>query len=201
MRDIVIDIETIPGKFGQDVMEIANKKLAKKKDKDLNKMCSVEWPFGHIICIGVGIDGKIGTLIGDEKDVLDAFWVLVGRKTDDFSPAETRYVTFNGKDFDIPFIINRSAINGIVPTVRIPTRRYYNDRHFDVLEELSNHFTSNELKLKEYCKIFGIENADETDGSEVHALWLKGDKAAIEKHCASDVRATFALYEKIKDYF
>ena len=58
-----------------------------------------------------------------------------------------------------------------------------------------------ESTVKEYCKIFGIENADDTDGSEIHSLWLKGDKLAIEKHCASDVRATFALYEKIKDYF
>ncbi len=201
MSEIVIDIETIPGKLSKGVMEIANQRLAKKKDKDMNKLCSVEWPFAHIICIGVGIDGKVGTLIGEEKEVLEAFWVLIGRKTDDFQPHDSRYVTFNGKDFDIPFIINRSAINGIVPTVRIPTRRYYNDRHFDVFEELSNHFQSSEFKLKEYCKIFGIENDDDTDGSEVHALWLKGDKATIEKHCASDVRATFALYEKIKHYF
>jgi predicted PolB exonuclease-like 3'-5' exonuclease len=201
MSEIVIDIETIPGKFGQDVMEIANQRLAKKKDKDMNKLCSVEWPFAHIICIGVGIDGRVGTLIGEEKDVLEAFWVLIGRKTDEFQPHNSRYVTFNGKDFDIPFIINRSAINGIIPSVRIPTRRYYNDRHFDVLEELSNHFQSTELKLKDYCKIFGVENTDDIDGSEIYSLWLKGDKAAIEKHCASDVRATHGLFERIKNFF
>ena len=37
MSEIVIDIETIPGKLSKGVMEIANQRLAKKKDKDMIK--------------------------------------------------------------------------------------------------------------------------------------------------------------------
>jgi DNA polymerase elongation subunit (family B) len=200
MSEVVIDIETIPGKLSQEITGIMNYRLAKKKDKDANKFCSLEWAFCHIVCIGVGINGQISTLTGSEKEMLTAFWLVVGTKREDFLPDVSRYVTFNGKDFDIPFIKNRSAVNGIKPTVRIPTRRYYNDHHFDVFEELTNHFQGTEFSLKEYCTIFGIENKDDTSGGDVYALWLKGDIAAIEKHCAADVRATSELYQKVKDY-
>jgi predicted PolB exonuclease-like 3'-5' exonuclease len=199
MNEVVIDIETIPSRLNQQVAEIMNQRLAKKKDKDQAKFCSLYWAFGNIVCIGIGIDGKVQTLTGDEKDILMAFWTLMGRKTDEFSPTACRYITFNGKDFDIPFIKNRSALTGIKPSVKIPTRRYYNDHHFDVMEELTNYFQGLELSLKEYCTIFDIRNSDDTDGGDIYALWLKGDKAAIEKHCASDVRSTFELYQKIKD--
>jgi predicted PolB exonuclease-like 3'-5' exonuclease len=199
MNEVVIDIETVPGTLTQPTAEIMTRLLAKKKDKDQSKFCALTWAFGRIVCIGISIDGKVQTLMGNETDILMAFWTLVGRKTDEFSPMTCRYITFNGKDFDIPFINFRSALTGIEPSVEIPRRRYYKDRHFDVMEELSNYFNGLQLSLKDYCTIFDIRNTDETDGADIHSLWLKGDREAIEKHCASDVRYTLELYKRIKN--
>ncbi len=202
MNEIVIDIETVPGKLGPEIMEIANQRCARKRgdNKDIYRYCSLNPEFGQICCLGIGTGEKIATLAGmPEKDILEGFWTLMREKASD--KRDTKFVTFNGKGFDIPFIIKRSAFLGIPPTVKISTRRYDTQFHFDCLEVLSNYFQGEIFSLKHYCQMFGIENHDDADGGDIYSLWLKGDKAAIEKHCAADVLATLALYQKIRGYY
>lgn len=205
MNEIVVDIETIPGKLGPEATKIANERCARKRgdNKDIYRYCSLRPEFGCIVAIGIGgaanlYENGIGVITGDERKILSQFWGLMNALKD------FKMVTFNGKSFDVPYIIKRSAFLGIPPSVRISTRRYDTQFHFDCLEVLTNYFQSDKsdrFSLKDYCQMFGIENRDDTDGGDIYPLWLKGDIAAIEKHCASDVQATLALYQKIKGYY
>lgn len=192
MNEICIDIETIPAQGQtQEQRAVATSVCTGKravKDSALS-------PYsGQIICLGVGIGDHVATLAGmPEKDILEAFWTLMGKQA-----VNPRYVTFNGKKFDIPFILARSGILGIKPTVVIPRRRYYNDKHFDVLEELTNYYEHKWLSLKEYCWAHGIAHTDTIDGSMIYSLWAAGDTKSIEHHCAEDLKSTMALYNQIK---
>jgi predicted PolB exonuclease-like 3'-5' exonuclease len=214
---VCIDIETIPNQGLQDeLLEIARQKSEKKRTKDkegddgskeeaggekLVRFCSLNPGFGQIVCIGIGTDA--GTTIDvkmlsgrDEAAILGQFWAHLATKRNG------KIITFNGKRFDVPFIIKRSAILGILPTMRISTRRYETDRHFDVFELLTDFYNCKEkFTLHAYCKMFGLENTDTSSGSEVFQLWKEGRISEIEAHCAEDVRSTLRLHSKIREYY
>jgi predicted PolB exonuclease-like 3'-5' exonuclease len=191
VNEIGIDIETIPGQG----LRVEEAEIAKKLctgTKAIKDMALSPWS-GQIVCIGVSIDNKIATLANmPEKDILEAFWILMREKA-----KGARFVTFRGKKFDIPFITRRSDKLNVKKTYNISTRLYYNDQHFDVMEELTDHFTEKWLSLKEYCILHDIPTTDTVDGSLVYALWSQGNIKAIEEHCAEDVRSTMALYRRI----
>lgn len=202
VNEIVIDIETIPCQgLSTELTEIANQKCAKKRtgNNDFTKFCSLDPHFGQICCIGIGIDDKIATLAYmPEIDILSAFWELMFDKANN-----AKFVTFNGKSFDVPFIIKRSAVHGLLPTAKISTRKYDTSFHFDcmeVLADFSNDY-SKVVSLKTACKIYGIPHNDETSGSDVYSLFMQGKIKEIEQHCAADIKATQQLYQKLKYYF
>ena len=130
MSDIlVIDIETIPQ---QTTMTSKQKELYKKlmltQIKKLNEtsisiselrkirglVMSTNPYLGEIIVIGLyrdkdGNKGSIG-LTGTEPEILKRFWNTV-------ETFKGQIVTFNGLEFDIPFIVSISDSNGgILPS-------------------------------------------------------------------------------------
>jgi predicted PolB exonuclease-like 3'-5' exonuclease len=202
MNEICIDIETIPQQgLSNELTEIANQKIAKKREgnNDFVKFCSLDPHFGEICCIGIGIGINVATIAAvPEKEILEAFWRIMEQRA-----LYPRFITFNGKNFDFPFIIKRSAINGIMPTVRIVTRKYDTQFHFDCMEVLADFSSSFDkmVSLRNACKIYGIPNDDNSSGGDIYGLFMKGQIKEIEKHCAADVKATMQLYEKLKHYF
>ena len=68
-----------------------------------------------------------------EKEMLESFWS--GAKSYD------QVVTFNGRAFDAPFLITRSAIHGVKPSVDMMEGRYLYQqkgiRHIDLLDQLT----------------------------------------------------------------
>ena len=211
---VCIDIETIPCQgLPDELLEIARQRTEKKRAKDkendegskedtnLVKFCSLNPGFGQIVCIGVGADAVSGVDVRmfsgkDEVAVLSQFWTYLSSKRN------SKIVTFNGKSFDVPFIIKRSAVLGIPPTVRISTRRYETDRHFDVYELLTDFYNSKEkFSLHAYCRMFGVENTDTSTGSEVFQLWKEERLSEIESHCTKDVKSTLALHSRIQSYY
>lgn len=203
MNEIVIDIETIPNQnISREILSIAEQKIARKKgaNNDIDKFCSLNAEFGHICCIGIGemVGDKFSVITNAETDegvVLQRFWNYLREGKD------IKIVSFNGKGFDVPYILKRSAILGVLPSVRISTRRYDITQHFDVMEVLTNYFQGEMFSLGAYCKLYGIDNCDTSHGSDIFPLWKAGNIEAIKAHCAADVKATWELYQKIKNYF
>ncbi|HQU07487.1 MAG: hypothetical protein B7X04_00375 [Parcubacteria group bacterium 21-54-25] len=136
-----------------------------------------------------------------EKDMLAQFWEVASH-CDEF-------VTFNGRSFDVPFLMIRSAVHGIRPTKNLLKGRYLyqqntNARHIDLLDQLTfeGAVWRNKGTLHLYCRAFGIESpkAGGVTGDDVATLFQEKRFVDIATYNVGDIRATKALYEKWRDY-
>ena len=135
-----------------------------------------------------------------EADMLRKFWT-VAEKYDTF-------VSFNGRAFDAPFLMVRSAIHGIRPSKNLVANRYVNlqprnARHIDLLEQLSFYgAVRRKGSLHLWTRAFGIESpkAGGVSGDDVGALFHDGRHEDIARYNVGDLRATLSLFRKYSDY-
>jgi DNA polymerase elongation subunit (family B) len=126
---------------------------------------------------------------GDEAEVLRKFWDTV--------KSYDRFVTFNGRGFDCPFIMVRSAVHRIRPTRDLMPNRY-GDTHIDLLDQLTFYGASRRrFSLDMWCRAFGIESpkAGGITGYDVKDLFRAGKYVEIARYCAGDLRATAELLD------
>lgn len=119
-----------------------------------------------------------------EKGILKNFWNIISKYD--------RFVTFNGRMFDCPFIIIRSAVNQIVPTRNLMPNRY-GDEHIDLLDRLSFFgATKRRFSMDIWCKTFGIESpkSEGVSGFYVKEMFEEGRFDDIARYCAGDLFAT-----------
>jgi DNA polymerase elongation subunit (family B) len=131
----------------------------------------------------------------DEKEILESFWKVV-EKAEEF-------VTFNGRGFDVPFLMIRSAIHKIRPSKNLLANRYMNmqprdAKHVDLMDQLNFYgatWGKNNLHLA--CRAFGIKSPKEegVDGEDVTRLFREGKYEDIARYNARDLQATRELYE------
>ena len=124
-----------------------------------------------------------------EKEMLEHFWQYI-TKFD-------QVITFNGRNFDIPFLLLRSAVLGVKPTRNLMGNRYNTENHLDLLDALSFFGVFKKFNLDFYCHSFGIESpkAKGITGLDVHELYVAGKIKEIATYCAGDVEATYNLYK------
>jgi DNA polymerase elongation subunit (family B) len=131
-----------------------------------------------------------------EEQMLRKFWELAERYQ--------VFITFNGRAFDMPFLIIRSAILGIRPTKDLMRGRYlYQNNpdalHIDLAEQLSFYgATRRKGSLHMWSRAFGIPSpkASGVTGDDVGPLFKKKKFLEIAKYNVGDIRATRLLYEK-----
>lgn len=135
-------------------------------------------------------DGLIEFLSGTENDILHNFWDVI-TKYDQF-------ITFNGRTFDCPFILLRSAIQGVHPTRNLLPYRYDTRIHCDLLDQLSYYGATKKFNLDFYCKQFGIESPKShgITGLDMGTLYAEGRYREIAEYCLGDIRATALLFQK-----
>ncbi|MDP2168081.1 MAG: ribonuclease H-like domain-containing protein [Thermodesulfovibrionales bacterium] len=130
---------------------------------------------------------------GSEKDIIVKFWGSV--------KGYEEFVTFNGRAFDCPFILIRSAIHKVKPTRDLMPNRY-KDQHIDLLDRLTFFGASRrKFSLDMWCRTFGIKSP-KTDitGYEVKDVFKAGRYADIARYCAGDLRATKELLDCWENY-
>lgn len=135
-----------------------------------------------------------------EQEMLQKFWDIVA-KYDTF-------VTFNGRGFDVPFLMVRSAIHGIRPSKNLMANRYLNyqpgnARHIDLLDQLSFYGALRRKgSLHLWTRAFGIESpkAQGVSGDDVAALFKEKRFEDIARYNARDLKATLALYRKYEEF-
>ncbi len=135
-----------------------------------------------------------------EKAMLEKFWAIT-EKYDTF-------VTFNGRGFDVPFLMVRSAIHGIRPSKNLMANRYLNyqpgnARHIDLLDQLSFYGALRRKgSLHLWARAFGIESpkAQGVSGDDVALLFKEGRYQDIARYNARDLEATLALYKKFEEF-
>ncbi len=214
-KKVVIDIETI-GKNFESFDEMTQEYLLKYADsEDEIKAVKEGMGFspltGEIVVIGMlnpdtnqGVvyyqspelfpetfmENGIEFTSDTEAGILKKFWEAVKHYD--------KIITFNGRGFDAPFIMVRSAVNKIKPTKDLMPNRYSAASHVDLLDQLTFYGSvRRKFSLHMWCKAFGIKSPKEegVTGHEVKDLFESGKYAEIARYCIGDLHATKELFE------
>jgi hypothetical protein len=121
---------------------------------------------------------------GSEKDILRKFWEII--------KGHDQIITFNGRSFDCPFILIRSAVHKVRPSKDLMPNRY-SGSHIDLLDQLTFYGASRrKFSLDMWCRTFGIKSpkAGGITGYDVKDLYASGRYIDLAKYCLGDLRAT-----------
>ncbi len=126
-----------------------------------------------------------------EKEILEHFWKQIERFD--------QFVTFNGRTFDCPFVMIRSAIHGIECCRNLLPYRYSSSVHVDLADQLSFYDAfRRKFPLHLWCQALGVESPKTggIDGHRVSDFFSLGHYLDIARYCLKDVRATRELFWK-----
>lgn len=214
MSKIIIDIETIGFDFetyDAKSQEYLLKFAETEEEKEETKKKLSLYPLtGEVVAIGMlNPDTMRGTVLfqdknsktpkleegdivyesGNEVEILEKFWEVV--KTYD------QVITFNGRGFDAPYLMLRSAINKVRATKNMMGYRFDYKEHCDLMEQLTFYGATRKFSLDFYAKSFGIKSSKDAgiDGSMVGDFYAKGKFMDIARYCFRDLVATKELYD------
>lgn len=124
-----------------------------------------------------------------EAGILRKFWETV-RHYD-------QMITFNGRGFDAPFLLMRSAIHKIKSTKELMPNRY-NLSHADLIDLLTFYgAVRRKFSLHMWCNAFGIKSPKDEGitGHEVPRLFKEQQYLQIARYCVGDLYATAELFD------
>lgn len=130
-----------------------------------------------------------------EEELLRGFFQWCARH-------QPRFVSFNGRSFDLPVLRYRAMGYGISAPWLYQTgdkwnnylQRYSADWHCDLLEQLSDYGASARVKLNEVCALLSLPGKLDTDGGDVEGLFYEGKVKEIRDYCETDVLNTYLVY-------
>ncbi len=131
---------------------------------------------------------------GTEQEIIQRFWEII--------KSHNQFITFNGRGFDCPFIMIRSAVHKIKPLRDLMPNRY-GDAHIDLFDQLTFFGASRrKFSLDMWCRAFGIKSpkAEGITGYEVKDLFKAGKHMDIARYCAGDLKATAELFAVWENY-
>ena len=130
----------------------------------------------------------------NEVEMLNSFWRIV--------ELADQIITFNGRNFDAPFLMIRSAINRIKPGKNLVPKKFDSTFHIDLLDQFTYFGLTRKFNLDFYCQSFGIDSPKTKgiSGMEVKTLYEAGRIKDIAVYCADDIYATFQLYKIWNEY-
>ncbi len=152
------------------------------------------------------LDSGLLMIRNSERGMMRDFWAYLRSHYE--GSKRPHYVSFNGRGFDFPFLMLRSAALGIRPGVNLMSgsRWNYRDSHTDLLDELTYQFpqqsgATRRFNLDFYTRAFGIHSpkSEGVDGSKVAELYEAEKYADIAEYCLRDVQATWELYQRWSD--
>lgn len=216
---LVLDIETVPAvelrKVPPTVAQAVTK-YADRQDWDEGKVMSLSPYFGKVVSLAVGdgeapveeqqvtvfavppddvaVRGELPEWVRPvtEQELLQAFWALAGHAS--------VVVTYNGRDFDLPFLTGRSLIHDIPVRVDLQSNPFAMRPHLDLYLAMGGRHGRGPMSLDVVCWALGMPSPKEVmDGSMVATMYAKGDVGKIAEYNAGDVRATTAVYQRVRD--
>lgn len=215
MARLVFDIETIGADFNSFDSETQEYLLRYAQDeeaaRDIKERLGLSPFTGEVVAIGMlsadDDDGLVlfrdeasgapqfsdgGTTyqpVRDESKLLSRFWEEIKKYH--------QIVSFNGRCFDGPFLMIRSAVHHIRPTRNLVPYRY-GDEHIDLLDQLQFlGAVRQRFNLDMAAKTFGIKSpkAEGINGYHVTPLFREGGYEAIARYCGRDITATKELFK------
>lgn len=209
MLPTVIDIETIPDL--SIINDLPEPEVALGNIKDADKIAAkieaakisqrqkmaLSPLTGKICAIGYGEEYfglDITVDIRSEKEMIIDFFKRI-------SLGKNRIVTFNGNNFDLPFIWKRAIILGIEPSFCIGSlvKRYSTAFHFDILQVWSGWNSQGYEKMDFISKrLLGECKKDFDHCRTIDLLQSEAGQDVLRDYCSKDVELTYKLYNKIK---
>lgn len=178
--------------------------LEKKRKKQISRMALngntcrvVGCGFAYYAPVddGLEIDSHGISLQGVEGER-----AFIGRLWDTLLRHGAPFVTFNGKGFDVPILLRRSAILGLIPPHTIETAKYKEpptSNHWD-MQGVYGHYGSMETGGLDFLASMVLGEGKYDDGSErsenVGELFAAEKYAEIEKRAAKDAELTLRLW-------
>ena len=141
------------------------------------------------------VKGDVTYIAGSEKEILHHFWNHLKNYT--------HFVTFNGRCFDCPFVMLRSAIHGIRGHKNLMPYRYAITPHVDLADQLSFYDAlRRKFSLHMWCTAFGIPSPKEEGmtGLQVKDFYKAGRYLDIARYCLGDIYATKKLFQYWDQY-
>ncbi|MCM8779026.1 MAG: ribonuclease H-like domain-containing protein [Candidatus Omnitrophica bacterium] len=214
MTRVIFDIETVGEDF-EKLDEISQEYMLRysetDEDKEVVRQSLGFYPLtGEIVAIGMLnpdtgkgvvyfqtageklekiVEENVEFIPGTEAEIIKHFWQAI-KKYDQF-------ITFNGRTFDCPYIMIRSAIHKIKPTRNLMPYRYDPKEHIDLLDLLTFYgAVRKRFGLHMWCRAFGIKSPKEEGitGDNVKELFKQKKFLEIARYCLGDLQATKELY-------
>lgn len=232
MKRIVVDIETVGNDFDafdditkKDIIEGIRSEVGTAEYEEEFQKRVQELQFsplmGQVIVIGVydleqktgvvsfqdpitergeSVEGKITYKQRSEKSMLEAFWGGISQYDE--------CITFNGRGFDIPYLIARSGVNGVHVTRDLMSNRFNNKSwggmiHTDLYDQLRYYGSVQRTgSLHLWTTAMGIESPKGGDiaGKDVGQAYKDGRAFEIAQYNARDIIATGELYLRWKEF-
>ncbi len=238
MQTLIFDIETVPLEFhtfDEIQQEYLLRGASSEEEREQRKGYGALNPLtGKVVCIGTlvhetqkgsalflstenceeVVDHEGATIryksFTDEATLLKHFWNGIDGKFN-------AVVSFNGRNFDCPFLMLRSAVLGVRPSVNMmagtkwefkvggnSNDRYGGVEHIDLQDKLcfnggyDKFGATRKFNLDFYTKSFGIASPKSAGiaGDKVPSFYAEGRTREIAEYCMRDVKATSQLYEK-----
>lgn len=192
-----------------EIMEDLEERLESLEADELAKHAkdaALDPDKGMIVAIGfrIGEDGETNAgVVGEdptedkpegltEKELIETFWSA-------FESCAGHTVTWNGLNFDLPYIQRRSFDLGIKPTMFPQYARYRVEPTTDLMAILNNWYGGTSLKF--FCKRYGIQVAEdeveEITGAQVSDL----DPETLRKYVIADVDRLVAIFQRMKGFY
>ncbi len=226
---LVFDIETVSDKFEELPQEVQNY-LTKYADTDEKRNEIIDSMSFNALTAGIAaigmldyntgkgcimVNAEAGTVLenrregfnyitASEGEIIRKFWEVLEAKNYNL------FITFNGREFDCPFIMLRSIFLKIKPGCNLMRGSEWNFReyHVDLLKEFSFYShggrgARRKFSLDFYCHKFGIESPKNNgvSGEMVNKLYMEKRYQEIADYCIGDVIAESQLFKFWNEYF
>jgi predicted PolB exonuclease-like 3'-5' exonuclease len=188
---IFLDIETVPSQPASPaVLELA-------KDQCVVKFASLSPWLAQVVCIGViASDGQETALVAQGEAQ------MLSEANDALRASRGFLVTFGGRFFDVPVLVNRMLVHGLEPCRFLVEAffesKYKATRHIDLADLLTGFGAAKRPTLREVCLGHGLPDPKAAgNGSDVAALHAAGEFAVLASYCLGDVRSLAALWSRV----
>ena len=231
---LIFDIETVGEKFDEldqvtqaSLTRWIKREAAGNEEKynvmlaDVKEGLGFSPLTGEIVAIGVFDTGKNQGVVyyqapdSDEQDSKEENFLFKPRTEAEMLKAfwqgaikYQEFVSFNGRSFDVPFLVLRSAKYQIKPTVNLMTYRYGRDyehgiKHVDLLDQLTYQgAVRRKGNLHLFCRMFNVKSpkVGGITGDDVYRLFRERKYLEIAEYNSWDLIATWELYKIWKNY-
>ena len=149
------------------------------------------WYGDRITCICAKIVDGANLKLSNEDEIslikLFLHWLYENTKGKNYT-----LVTFNGRMFDIPFIMTRCALeDGLSRTSALPLLNY---PHIDLYDEIQK-ITGKRMSLNIVARLLGC-TPKSGDGLNAIKLWKNKSYNQLKAYCFQDVLTTEEVYFK-----